>query len=180
MSTITNTATFAIGESTPTVETAAIVVLPIASPGDGTGRLIHPTLGTFDYETKPDLWRGFRGDIVVAPIWSSETTLAGTVNTLWDGSVEDVVVEETWVDLAMTTGFLATLLTLWTSPPNPALGVPTGFVKWFPSYDNDLGFYVIILGVEVGGQGVGMTPVVDQGWIEGPVTIRMRIVARVS
>ena len=180
MSTITNEATFAIGEATLTVETAEVMVLPIASPGAGAGRLIHPTLGTFDYEYSPDRWRGFHSDVVVPPVWSSVATMGGVISTLHDGSIEDVLVEEHWDDLAITTGQLDLFNSLYQAPPDPTLGTPSGYVKWFPSYASDLGFYVILLAVDVGGgQGMDLDPLVDQGWVQGPVTLRMRIVARV-
>ncbi len=183
MTTLTASSTIAIGESTPEQESVTITVLPLAAPGEGRGRLIHPTLGTFDYEFPPDRWSGLRTDLVVPPVWAVTPTLGGAFLAQWDGSIEDVEVLEQWEDgISMKAGDLDTLLSFWQSPPDPSLGVPSGYVQWWPSYATDLGFYVAILEVAAGsGAGVETTKFgLDEGWVEGSTTLRMRIVARVE
>jgi hypothetical protein len=186
MTTLSASATLAIGESTPAEASVGITVLPLAGPGEGTGRLIHPTLGTIDYQFAPDRWRGHIGDAVVFPIWSVSQTLAGALVALWDGTLEDVVVEEAWEgEIVMRRDELDALLAFYQSPPDPALGVPSGYVQWWPSYESDLGFYVCILAVSAGSSGgIELTniPADADGdeWVEGSVSIRMQLVARVE
>ena len=183
MTTLSATSSFPISAADTATETAEVFVLPVAGPGEGTGRLIHPTLGTWDYPYKPDRWRNFRTDIIVPPVWSSVTTLGGVANTLWSGKLGDVVVEESWNagELAIEVADFDTLVAMWTAPPDPTLGEPDGYVQWWPSYACALGFHVIILGVtNGGGDGNEFDPVSEQGWIVGPLTIQMRIVGRVE
>jgi hypothetical protein len=96
MTTLTAATTFSIGASTTVVESAQTTILPVIASGTGRGRLVHPTLGTYDYEQMPDEWVNVDGDVLIAPIWSSVRTLDGDANTLWQGDIRDVEVEEHW------------------------------------------------------------------------------------
>jgi hypothetical protein len=183
VTTLTATSTFLISEGDTVSESAEVVVLPVAGAGQGTGRLVHPTLGTFDYGHAPDRWRNLRGDVVVPPVWASTTTLGGVSNALWPGSVQDVVVEEEWNagELSLEVEDLDVLNAFWTTPPDPTLGMPNGYVQWWPSYATDLGFYVALLTVRCGeGDGQTFDPLVDQGWVMGPLLLTMRVVARIA
>lgn len=176
MATLTASATLTIAAGDLVTETAELVVLPVAGPGEGRGRLVHPTLGAFDYAFAPDRWTNLRGDVVVAPIWASAQTLAGAAATLWPGSLQDVTIEETWSDsYAMDGGQLDLLLQLYQTPPDPA----DGYLELWPSYASTLGFRVAFVALEVGGQDVALTPMsVTDDVIEGPVVARFRVIGR--
>src|SRR5438105_11089454 len=96
MTTLTSSATITIGDGSTVTEQASVVVIPAAGVGEGNGRLIHPTLGTYDYDMPPNQWVNLHGDVIVAPIWASEKTLSSVANTLWQGVIRDVVIEEHW------------------------------------------------------------------------------------
>lgn len=177
MATLTSSATLTVAAGETVVETAEVTVLPIAGEGEGTGRLVHPTLGSFDYEDAPDRWTSVRGDVVVPPVWAFATALSGAAATLWPGSIEDVVVEETWVDsYAMDSDQLDMLALLFQTPVDPA----DGYLEWWPSYTTDLGFRVAFLDLQVGGQGLSFTHLLGDGIVEGPVVARFRILGRAT
>lgn len=178
MTTLTSSATFTIGDAPITTESATVVVLPVAGAGEGFGRLIHPTLGTYDYAKCPDEWLNLDGDVIVPPVWASQQTLGGAANTLWPGYLKDVVTEERWVGeggLSMSTEQLRMLIAMWMNPVDPA----AGFIEWWPNYTTTLGFKVAILSVESGGQGITLDHIARvQGWMPYAVTLRMRILGR--
>lgn len=180
MTTLTSTGSFTVGSGSVVTISAPLVVIPAASVGSGTGRLIHPTFGTFDYLRGPDEWQNMDGDAIIAPIWSSTKTLLGAANTLFVGDLRDVVVEERWTQrVAMELDQARMFIAMWQLPPDPA----AAYVQWYPSYANDLGFNVVLLDLIVGGsQGINLSPLVNngEGWVRGPVTIKMRIVSRIE
>ncbi len=185
--TLTSTNTFSITDSGTETEEATVTVLPIAGPGEGAGRLVHPTLGTLDFSFRPDSWRNFRSDVTVRPVWQIAQTLAGSVYTLWSGSVEDVVVEESWTDaIAMPADEFDLLNAMFQAPPDPNLGTPDGFVQWFPRYASDLGFYVVLLDVQCGDSEQTFNDVSDiedadgNSWIGGPVVLTLGIRGRIE
>lgn len=156
-------------------ETVTLTVLPIAGPGEGKGRLIHPTLGTYDYRHAPDEWTNLSSDIVIAPVWANARTLDGAANTLWPGSMQDVECSERWTSpVSMEISFFNQLLVFWQNPPQPP-----GYVEWWPSYQNDLGYRVILLEVKSGGQQVTLDFVSRKGWVRGITELRMRIIGYV-
>jgi hypothetical protein len=188
MPTLTSSSTFTIGSGSVIVETVAIPILPLVSPGTGFGRLIHPTLGTLDYDYSPDEWVNLDQDVIIPPTWATQKTLQGAINTLWQGDIRDVLVEERWInDPNVTATFLRMLLAFWQTPPDPVTGTP---VQWWPNYATTLGFNVIILGVPVG-SGLSHVRERDDGqvlnhyanddnWITEPVTISMRVLGRAT
>src|SRR5579862_3243807 len=96
MPTLTSSSTLAIGSGSAVVESVAIPILPgIVAPG-GKGRLIHPTLGTLDYDYAPDEWVNLAHDVIVPPVWATTKTLSGASNALWPGDIRDVEVQEIW------------------------------------------------------------------------------------
>ena len=177
MTTLTSSATFSVGESTVEIVQTTLNVLPAPGlvTGDGTGRLIHPTLGTYDYPYVPDEWTNFESDIIVPPIWTSTKTLDGASNTLFEGNIRDVEVEERWnSEISGPIEFLRMLLAFWTNPPDP----DEAYVEWYPNYINSYGYQVIIKAVTVGGSDVTLNYVTRQDWVEGVIALRMRIVSR--
>lgn len=175
MTTLTSSATLAIGDAPTTEESVTITVLPVAAPGEGRGRLIHPTLGTYDYARGPDEWQNLDGDVVIAPIWASEMTLDGAANTLWPGALRDVIVEERWIQpVAGEIELARMLMSMWTNPVDPA----DGAIEWWPSYATTLGYQVALLDLRVGAKEITLTPLLKQGWVRGPITLRMRILGR--
>jgi len=176
MTTLTSSATFTIGAAATVAETATALILPVAGAGTGRGRLIHPTLGTYDYVHAPDQWTNLDGDVIVSPIWANTKTLSGGSNTLWAGDIRDTVVEERWTgQLSASLAHLRLLLAFWQNPPDPA----EAYVEWYPSYANALGYKVVLLAVEVGGQGVNLDFISRQGWVTSPIALRMKVAARV-
>lgn len=180
MATLTSSATLTVGAGAVEAESVTLAVLPIAAPGEGTGRLVHPTLGTLDYDTPPDEWTGLDGDALVPPVWASVATLDGAANTLWPGALRDVVCEERWLaegGLSMKLAQLRALLSFWATPPDPA----SAYVTWYPSYTSALAFQVVLLGVEVAGQPLTLNHLALRAeWVPYPVTVRLRLVGRPS
>lgn len=175
MATLTSQTTFSVANGATTVESVPVVVLPVAGPGEGRGRLTHPTLGTYDYPHAPDEWTNLDTDIIAPPVWATQTTLTGAANTLWDGSIADVVCEERWTGgAALTIEHLRMLLSFWCAPPDPA----SGYIVWSPSYATALSYNVIILSVSAAGEAVTLDALLKRGWVAGPVVLRMRVVSR--
>lgn len=176
MTVLTSQTTFTVGEAATETVAATLTILPAPGAGAGKGRLVHPTLGTYDYPYAPDEWSNMDGDAIIAPIWASTKTLDGSANTLFAGSLRDVVVEERWTgDLSAPMAMVRMLAAFWQNPPDPA----TDYVRWYPSYANSLGFKVIILDLQVDGQGFNLDFVSRQGWVAGGVVLRMRLAGRV-
>lgn len=175
MPTLTASASFTIGAGASTVESTTVTILPALAGGTGRGRLIHPTLGTYDYEHQPDHWTNIDSDLIVAPIWSGEKTLLGASNTLMTGHIRDVTVTEKWT-FAVKISHVRSLLMFWQNPPDP----DNGFVQWWPSYTSTNGFKVAMVALEIGGEEVTLDwfsrqhSVVSEG-----VVLKMRIIDRV-
>jgi hypothetical protein len=175
MTTITSFANFTILATTPVTEEVAIRVLPLGSSAAGTGRLVHPTLGTLDYPYSPDQWEGFDTDLIVPPIWASTTTLTGAANTLWGGSIQDVQPVEHWnSDISMPMEFVRMLVNFWMNPPAPE----DSYVVWSPSYANDLSYNVILTSVGSAGGELSLNYVSRKGWLQGELVLKMRVVSR--
>lgn len=176
MPTLTASANFTVGAGASTVESATATILPAISAGAGRGRLIHPALGTYDYEHTPDRWTNIDGDLIVPPIWSGEKTLLGAANTLMQGHVRDVTVAEHWT-FAIRMTQLRSLLMFWQNPPDP----DNGAVEWWPNYTSAHGFKVAMVGLEVAGEEITLDWRTrrDSLVVEG-VVLRMRIIDRVS
>jgi hypothetical protein len=180
MALLTATTNFTILDASPVIESIALSVVAAAAPGTGKGRLIHPTLGTLDYTLAPHEWTNMAEDAIIAPIWTSQMTLSSASNTLWPGSLRDVAPEERWIPsagLSMPLDMLKALIAFWMNPPDPAVG----YIEWHPSYVTSLKFSVIIVGIEVSGAPMTMSPQsVGTDLVEYPVTVKLRIVARVA
>lgn len=176
MTILTSQTTFTVGEASTETVAASVTILPVPGVGTGRGRLVHPTLGAYDYPHVPDEWSNMDGDAIIAPIWGSAKTLNGAANTLFAGALRDVVVEERWNgELSLSLAMLRMLASFWMSPPDPAVD----YVEWYPSYTNALGFKVIILEIDVNGQGFNLDYISRQGWVPNSVVLRMRIAGRV-
>lgn len=177
-------ATFAIAGASIAAISIDVPVYPAWPLECGYGRLIHPVLGAFDYEVKPDEWMNIDGDVIIPPVWASTRTLTGAANVLWNGSIRDVVVEERWKalgGLAMPISQLRMLMMIWTNPVDPV----EGYVQWYPSYITPLGFNVLPVGLQVGGgSGITFDDVVNykdaegnpDGWVTNPVTFVLKLV----
>lgn len=174
MSTLTGSTTFSIGASSTVTESASVVILPAIAAGAGRGRLVHPTLGTYDYAYMPDQWMNVDGDVIIAPIWASSRTLDGAANTLWQGNIRDVEVEERWT-FAVSIAHVRSIVAFWQNPPDP----DNGYVAWYPNYANGLGFDVIMSAVTVGGEGVTLNYISRRhSFVIEDMALRMRIVGR--
>ena len=180
MPTVTSSGSFAVGAGTTESVATTVTILPAIGTGQGRGRLIHPSLGTYDYVRGPDAWLNVDGDVLIPPVWGSAKTLLGAANTLFVGDIRDVIVAEEWTQgIGMDLAQARMLIAMWQNAPDPA----DGYVQWWPSYSNDLGFNVVLLGLAIGGnEGIRLTPLVKNGtgYVRGPVTLRMRIASRVE
>lgn len=182
MATLTSSSTIAIGAGSAVVESATIPIVPAASAPGGTGRLVHPTLGTLDYDYAPDEWVNVDTDVIIPPIWSSAKTLTGSANALWPGHIRDVEVQEIWNQaLNIKPAFMRQLLAFWQTPPDPDTDSP---VLWYPNYTTALGFQVAMLEVTIEGDsgsssGISLNPdTLYRDWVSGQVTLRMKILGR--
>lgn len=174
MSTLTATTAFTVGASSTVVEATTVVILPAIAAGAGRGRLVHPTLGTYDYAQMPDQWTNVDGDVIIPPIWASSKTLDGAANTLWQGNLRDVQVVETWT-FAISIAHLRAILAMWQNPPDP----DDGYVAWYPNYANGNGYSVLMLDVTVGGQGVTLNYISRRhSFVIEDMALSMRVVAR--
>jgi hypothetical protein len=177
MATLTSSATLTIADAAVAVESIAVNVLPVAATSTGRGRLIHPSLGTYDYIRGPDEWQNIDGSPVIAPIWGSQKTLLGASNTLFSGDLRDVIVEERWTQsVAGEIAHFRMLLAMWTNPPDPAVA----YVQWYPTYTSTQGFNVVMLGLTLGGREITITSLSHQGWVRGPLVLRMRITGQIA
>jgi hypothetical protein len=161
-------------------------VLPPANAPYGFGKLIHPILGAFDYQYKPDEWVNVDSDVIIRPDWANTKTLTSGVNALWAGNIKDVVAEERWVQaLTMPVAQLRMMIAVYTTPVDPALG----YVQWAPNYSNNFIYNVIPIKLTVGDSDdivlddfVNLKDDADQpdGFVVRPVTFTMRLVSRVN
>jgi hypothetical protein len=183
---LTSTGTFEIVPASVEVTTLPLEVFPAYPAESGHGRLVHPILGAFDYEVKPDEWMNIDAEAIIPPVWASSRTLTSTANVLWQGHLRDVVVEERWKalgGLSMPITQLRMLLAIWTTPIDPDVG----YVHWHPNYITGVAFKVLPVGLTAGGQGISFDDVVNYkdengdptGWMTQPVTLTLKIVERV-
>jgi hypothetical protein len=178
MTTLTASSTLTLNDGSTVIETLPVQVLPALPSGSGKGRLVHPTLGAYDYDVEPTEWTNMMGDVIIPPIWSSNLTLGGASSTVWQGTIKDVVCEERWTSqggLAMRVPQLSMLLAMYQSPPDPE----TAWVEWYPSYITTQGFKVLITDLNVGGSnGIALDGYVKGGFVSGKVTMKLRIIDR--
>lgn len=166
--------------------TATFPVLPALMAPYGKGKISHPIFGTFDYDVKPDQWKNVDTDILIKPVWSGSKTLTSAANTLWFGNIKDVIAEERWnQNLAMTISQLRLLNSIYTNPVDPSIG----YVQWFPNYSNNNVYNVIPVDLTVAdNDGIVLDDIVnaknehglDDGWVTGPVILKLRLVAKVN
>lgn len=180
MTTLTSSATLAVGDGSTATESITLVVLPAIGTGTGRGRLIHPSLGTYDYPRSPDEWSYIDTDVINPPIWSSTKTLKGASSTLFVSDIQDVLHEERWtqslVDGVGALDFVRMMIAMWSTPPDPAVA----YVQWFPNYASPLGFNVILEDLTIGSKQVTLTPLIKQGYVRGPMVLTLRVVSRIS
>lgn len=177
MATLNSSEVFSVGSASTAQEEVDIVIIAAPTVGDESakGRLIHPSIGTYDYTTRPDEWGEFDADVIVPPTWQSVKTLSAGANTLWAGNIQDVEVYERWTsDAAMSAAMFRMLLSFYINPPTP-----TEYIEWYPNYINENGYKVILVDVKSGGsRGRNFNHVMLQNtpYIKGPVELNMRIV----
>lgn len=175
MSVITSSATLTIADAATAVDSLTITVIPAPVSSTGRGRLIHPSLGSFDYARPPDEWSNMRGDAIIPPVWASTKTLLGAANTLFAGDLRDVICEERWTQpVIASTDFADMLIAMWVNPPDPSVA----YVEWWPNYTTDQGFRVVMLGLTLGGKDITTHSLSHGGYDRGPLVLRMRLVER--
>lgn len=192
MTILTSSSTFTIGAGSVVTQTVDIPILPLLTSGEfGKGRMIHPTLGTLDYDFPPDEWVNVDGDVIIAPTWATQKTLQGAINTLWQGDIRDVIVEEHWTqENNISATAMRMFLAFWQNPPDPDAGAAP--LQWWPNYCTSLGFEVALINVCVGAglrnirerydgtvfNGYMMDP--DDPWVTEPITLTMRVLGRAT
>lgn len=186
--TISSSGSFGVAAAAEEIVYLTLPIYPSFPVGSGRGRIVHPTLGAFDYEVKPDEWVNIDADAIIAPIWASSRTLTSAANVLWQGALRDVVVEERWKalgGLAMPMTQMRMLMAIWTNPIDPDVS----YVQWYPNYITEVGFKVLPISLVAGGQqGLVFDDVVNYldeddnpiGWITAPVTFTLKIVERLT
>jgi hypothetical protein len=172
---ITASATIAIADGPILVEEATVITIPAPVSGTGTGRLVHPETGIYDYPRPPDAWKNMRGDAIIPPVWSSVKTLSGAANTLFTGTLRDVICDEQWTQgLVWKTDFADRLISMWMNPPDPAVA----YVEWWPNYTTDQGFKVVLLSLTLGGSEITTHSISHGGYDRGPMNLKMRLIER--
>jgi hypothetical protein len=181
MPTLTNSSTLTFGPSSPVVDevTVTILTLPVTSAPTGRGRLVHPTLGTLDYNYAPTNWTNIDGDVLTPPVWAVSQTLQGAATTLWRGNLRDVTCIEHWDqdagELRMPIEMLRTLIAFYSNPPDPA----NGYVAWYPTYTTDLAYKVAMTSLTVGGQGITLDSIATRrNWARRDVELALKILDR--
>lgn len=177
---LTASSTFNVADSaTVSAEAQTIIQPPVGYGTGGRGRLVHPTLGTYDYANTPDETVNVDGDVCFSPLWAHAMTLGGGQDTLWPGNLRDARVIERWHqgDVGAPIAHLRTLWAFLTNPPDPASGA---FVQWFPNYANARGYKVVLAEVRAGGEGYRIDRrLLSYGYAPAPVELELRIVGYV-
>lgn len=198
MATLTSTGTFDITAQAGQSATAADFVMPSVNYPNGKGRIVHPTLGAFEYQYPPDEWTNLDGDVLVLPTFAVNKTLQGASTAYWKGNIRDVLVEERWTSLggmAMPVGQLRTLLACAANPVDPAVGT----MQLFPNYTTDIGYNVLLLDIVFGSAGspgkaslggfknqamvfnaiINAIATDGNGWMDKPITVFWKILSKV-
>lgn len=179
MATLTNSTAFTIAAQSTLTASVDVPVISTAAAGEGRGRLIHPTYGTYDYDYMPNLWKNMDGDAVIFPNWQTSLTLSSAQNTLWTGNIKDVECRESWTapgGLAMPMDMLRMLVLFFTNPPDPTVD----YVQWWPSYANGNGYDVVIKNLSVGQEEIEFSDLSQQGWMDLPVSITYQLIGSAS
>lgn len=175
---LTTEETFGVADLGATVAESVVVrVTGPVTPPNGTGRLIHPTFGTYDYEIAPDEWGNVDADILAPPIWSHSRTLTGAASTQWAGSIRDLEVYERWTGkVAVRAPQLRMYIDMWQNPPTAP-----SYLRWSPNYINAYSYNVQLISVACGGQSginVDFTILQGSGFVKGPLELTYRIVSK--
>jgi hypothetical protein len=159
---ISSSTTVTVAAQDPlSLEVSATVQPPVAvGEEDGSGRLVHPTLGVYDYEYPPTDTEGFDGDVCVGPIWTHTPTLEGAIDAMWPGHIRDALVLERWMAGITNKGDeggigppISVLRALWAFFANPPADPIANPVIWSPTYATTRSYRVVIVGVRSGGEG---------------------------
>lgn len=178
MATLTASTTAIVADQAAVTASASTVVQPpVGATATGRGRLVHPTLGVYDYANTPDETVNIDGDLWFPPIWAHSTTLGGGVDVLWPGFARDVVVVERWKqgDVGCPIEHLRALWALYANPPNPQAG---SFVVWSPNYASAKSWRVALVKLSAGGdEGITLDRrLLKSGYAPGPVELHLRII----
>lgn len=176
---ITNTASYSVADQATASASASVVVQPAAVVGTARGRLIHPTLGTYDYLNTPTDTVNVDAGVLYGPIWTHTPTLGGAVDAVWAAKLKDARVVERWAN-GDTGGPIAHLRALWSfyaNPPDPA----SAWVLWYPNYCTAQGYKVAMVAVRAGGSDVTLNRrMLGQGYSTGAVELELRVIGLAS
>lgn len=174
--TIIASTTFSVANQASLSVNATAIVL--AAAGDvlaDRGRLVHPTLGTYDYINTPNETLNIDGDITAPPIWTHEMTLGGDVDTNWSAFINDAKVIERWTmgDTGSTIEHLRALWLFFSNPPEDPIATP---VLWYPNYANLNVYNVVLTAVRAGREGYTLDRrLLSYGYAPSPVELELRV-----
>ena len=179
--TLTSSSTFNVQDSAlESAEVAGTVQAPVGFGTGGKGRLVHPTLGTYDYPIAPTDTVNVDGDVCFPPSWVTAPTLAGGAVTLWEGNMRDAQVIERWAegDVGCSVAHLRALWALFANPPDPEdLVEADRFVVWTPSYANANSYKVALVAVRSGGEEYKLDRrLAEYGYAPQPVELVLRVI----
>jgi hypothetical protein len=175
--TISAAAIFDVADQSPvSAEVTAIIQPPVGAGTGGRGRLVHPTLGAYDYSHTPDETVDLDGDVLFAPAWAHAATLGGGVDAVWSGHIRDALVVERWAqgDVGCPIAHLRMLLAM-----RAELAPVDAPVLWAPNYATARTYKVAIVDVRAGGERVTLNRrLLSYGYAPQPVELELRILGR--
>lgn len=178
---LTASTTFDVADQAPVSAEAAVVIQPAVGVGTGgRGRLVHPTLGTYDYANTPDETVGLDGDVLYGPTWAHTATLGGAVDAWWPGFKRDARVVERWKQgqVGAPIEHLRMLWAMFAAPPADPIANP---VIWTPNYANARSYRVALVDVRAGGERITLDRrLLSWGYAPQPVELELRILGDVA
>lgn len=183
---LNSNASFAVADSGTESANVTATVMPAVGYGTGgLGRLVHPTLGTYDYQWQPDQRVNVHGDVIYTPEWLHSKTLGASALTLASGKVQDPIVIERWNfgDGMVPLALVVALLLFVQNPTDVDAG---SYITWSPNYANSRTWRVAVVGLRVGGEQVTIDSWLAtqndgtvNGYTVGPCELALRIISEV-
>jgi hypothetical protein len=178
---LTSSASYTVADSGVDSAQVVITVQPSGAFGTafGRGRLVHPTIGIYDYINTPDETVNIDGNLLFGSRWIHAETLTAGADTLWGGNLQDVRVIERWLqfDVGAPIAHLRALYNMFANAPNPNDPNPNlRYVLWYPSYANTSHWRVALSGIRSGGQELTLNRrLLSYGYAPTPVELELRI-----
>lgn len=177
MSLSSNTSVSVADRTTASSDLTDTLLPPVGVGTGGRGRLVHPTLGTYDYANTPDETVNVEVVASMPPLWLHSQTISGAVETRWLGVLQGMRVVERWLngDVGALLTHLNQLWTFYANPPNPDAA---SYVTWAPNYAHSAVYNVVIVGLRCGGTEYTLNQrLKGYGYAPQPVELEMSIVS---